>query len=893
MIIEYCEGCGLRISESELQDGQTVKLDGKSFHAKCAPAQSVKKGSGRIGAVATPAGTEIVTSQSESRGSKTGLRPARRDSKASIPRPPTSSMQSPAGSPGAAQDAANSNAPKNSHSKWMLIGGGAAALIGIGLIIAFSGSTPEPTPQNTNAAKPTTPSGKSAVNVAVTPTTPAVELIRDTPKNETVTLKFDKTEKANPGGTDKELESMRNERAAKLLQDAKTFAKDHPEDPKKYYDKLQTVLTTYRSTPAAEEAGKLITEVKLPEVVTLTVDEEAWKQAVNVLTMVDVSKDSVSGTWKIENGTLTVAKNKESRLHLPYQPGDEYDLRVTFSRQDGGEGLMHYLSYAGKPFVFVLSGDWNKTGGFALVKGQSSTTNPSTVKARLETNKKYTLVFQVRAEGVRAFLDNKMLTQWSDYKDLSLPAAWKMKNDTAIGLANQNCKVTYHAIDVLDVKGTGKPLRGDAATTPVTAVGNATPPQKTDPVKTVTDEAAAAATTAKVEYEKMLADVYALLSKEGTPQALAKLEKARSDKIMAPMKADVEMELQLAHIIDDLNKAALEGAKALTDKRPFTFKRSDGKEVITGKGTHISVIGVKDDAIEIEEAAGGGKIQAKIDIDQLSPASRYELSRLGLAPGPDSYLKLAYGGLVMLQNGSDVVTLKDVRNSLELARKGQASPEQVKHLTERLDFYELDQGGEAAYRKVEAIAKDKKFDAAKTALEEFRRDYLGTRSVAKLQTEIDKLASDIEFALMPLKPGLWAVYWTLDSKEKQKSKVLSRPETKITQDWGLGSPDKLVPVDNFAIRFEGLLRVDQEAKYKFTLAADDKVSMKLDGKAVKHNDELKLTKGDHEIVIYYVEIGANANLTVKWKLEGGADQDLPPTALWYDPKLIDKYEAKR
>jgi len=609
--------------------------------------------------------------------------------------------------------------------------------------------------------------------------------------------------------------------------------------------------------------------------------------------MVDVSKDTVSGTWKVDNGVLSVAKNKESRMHLPYQPGDEYDLRLVFSRQDGGEGMMHYLSYAGKPFIFVLSSDWNKMAGFALVKGQSSTTNPSSVKARLENNKKYTLVFQVRAEGVRVFLDNKMLTQWADYKDLSLPTAWKMKNETAIGLANQNCKVTYHSIDVLDVQGTGKPLHGDATTPPqATAIGNATP-QKTDPAKTATDEAAAAAATAKVEYEKLLADVYALMGKEGTPQALAKLEKARSDKQFTTMKADVELELQMAHYIDDLNKAALEGAKTLTDKRPFTFKRTDGKEVVTGKGTHISVIGVKDDAIEIEEAAGGGKIQAKIDIDQLSPASRYELSRLGLPQGPDSYLKLAYGGLVMLQNGSDVVTLKDVRNSLDLARKGQASPEQVKHLTERLDFYELDQGGEAAYRKVEALAKDKKFDAAKTALEEYRRDYLGTKSAAKLQPEIDKLSADIEFALMPLRPGLWAVYWSLDSKEKQKAKVLSRAETKISQNWGMGSPDKLVPVDYFAIRFEGLLRVEQEGKYKFSLVADDRVSMRLDGKPVKHNDEIRLTKGDHEIAIYYVEIALNASLAVKWTPEGGTEQDFPPSALWYDPKLIDKYEAKK
>lgn len=890
MIIEYCEACGLRISEAELQDGQSVKVDGKSFHTKCAPAQSVKKGSGRIGAVGTPSpGSEIVAPQGDSRGSKAGIRPARRDSKASIPRPATSAMQSP-GTAAANPNANDPNVKTNSHAKWFIIGGSAAAVIGIGLIIAFSGSPPEQPDKKTASAAKEKPAQPNPAPAQTQP--PAVDLAREPHKSETVALKFEdkQVERPNAASVDRSLETMRIERAAKLLDEAKAFAKEHPEDVRKYHEKLTTVATTYRSTPAADEAAKLIAEVKLPEIPTIAMDDPAWKDAVNVLSQVDVAKDSVNGTWKMESGALKCDKGKETRLHLPYAPGEEYDLRVVFTRQEGGEGMVHFLTYAGKSFIFVLSSDYNKVAAFAMVKNQPSNANPSSVKLKLENNRKYTLVVQVRAEGVRAFLDGKMVTEWLDYKDITTPSGWKFRSDTVLGLGSQNSKITYHSIDVLDQKGTGKTQRDVSAAT--TAVGNPAPPAKTEPAKPAVDESALAAATAKVEGEKLLADVHAMLSKEGTAQALAKLEKGLADKQLAPMKAELEMEMQMAKTIDELNKAALDGAKTLVDKRPYTFKRSDGKEVVSGKGTNVSVVGVKDDAIEIEESAGGGKIQAKIDLDVLSASTRYELARMGLPPGPESFLKLAYGGFVLLDAGSNVVTLKDVRNSLEQARKGQASPEKVKYLVGRLEFYELDLGGEAAFRKVEAIAKEKKWEAAKTALEDYRREYLGTRSMVKLAPEIEKLNADIELALAPLKPGLWASYWTLDSKEKPKAKVLARPETKISENWGLGSPDKAVPVDYFGILFAGLLRVEQEGKYKFLITADDKAGLKIDGKTVKHNDDVRLTKGDHEIQIVYGEGEKNANLSVKWKPENGTEQDLPPTALFYDPKLIEKYEKR-
>ncbi|HYG73903.1 MAG TPA: PA14 domain-containing protein, partial [Planctomycetota bacterium] len=162
----------------------------------------------------------------------------------------------------------------------------------------------------------------------------------------------------------------------------------------------------------------------------------------------------------------------------------------------------------------------------------------------------------------------------------------------------------------------------------------------------------------------------------------------------------------------------------------------------------------------------------------------------------------------------------------------------------------------------------------------------------RLDAAIEKLQSDIETLLNPFKPGLWMSCWSGDSGSKFKNKHLARAESKICHSWGGGSPDKSVPADNFGVLWAGILRVEQEGKYKFLIKADDWLGLTVDGKSVKHDTEVTLTKGDKEIKIVYTESNGNANVSIRWKPENGTEQELPASALFHDPKLIAKYEVK-
>ena len=50
---------------------------------------------------------------------------------------------------------------------------------------------------------------------------------------------------------------------------------------------------------------------------------------VNLLPLIDPSKDTVDGTWKKENGVLTVQATNSANIEIPYQAPEEYDFRVT------------------------------------------------------------------------------------------------------------------------------------------------------------------------------------------------------------------------------------------------------------------------------------------------------------------------------------------------------------------------------------------------------------------------------------------------------------------------------------------------------------------------------------------------------------------------------------
>ncbi len=62
---------------------------------------------------------------------------------------------------------------------------------------------------------------------------------------------------------------------------------------------------------------------------------DAPSGAIDLMPLVDVSKDAIKGTWELKDSRLISRPFKSANLELPYHPPEEYDFHVTFTRQSG------------------------------------------------------------------------------------------------------------------------------------------------------------------------------------------------------------------------------------------------------------------------------------------------------------------------------------------------------------------------------------------------------------------------------------------------------------------------------------------------------------------------------------------------------------------------------
>jgi hypothetical protein len=74
----------------------------------------------------------------------------------------------------------------------------------------------------------------------------------------------------------------------------------------------------------------------------------------------------------------------------------------------------------------------------------------------LRNDHTYTLLVQVRAEGVKAFLDGRLILSWdTDFADISLNPFWKLRNTLRLGVGSHESETIFRRMELLEVSGKG------------------------------------------------------------------------------------------------------------------------------------------------------------------------------------------------------------------------------------------------------------------------------------------------------------------------------------------------------------------------------------------------------------------------------------------------------
>ncbi|MGD0090747.1 MAG: hypothetical protein ABSE73_12575 [Planctomycetota bacterium] len=225
MVIVYCDKCGVRVSESDLDSGTAVKTDvGVFYCVKCAPTMAPAK---------------------------------KRASPAAAPHTPAA----PAKLPALHLPAGKLPAQEQARQPMLMAAGvvGAAVLVA-GVILLLNYGKPEPSERKDSGAvtkQPDQPASTAQNTAPESKTPPGAQL--SAPGNELATSAGRKK------AAEREDEQRLSERAATLLREHKAWFKEHPQDPWGYKERLSQLASTYRSFPAGVEAAKILAELKFPE----------------------------------------------------------------------------------------------------------------------------------------------------------------------------------------------------------------------------------------------------------------------------------------------------------------------------------------------------------------------------------------------------------------------------------------------------------------------------------------------------------------------------------------------------------------------------------------------------------------------------------------------------
>lgn len=230
----------------------------------------------------------------------------------------------------------------------------------------------------------------------------------------------------------------------------------------------------YRETVAPiGEAGPASSPLAAASSSLTRAKEEAWT---DVLAQVDVAKHALAGEWEMKNGHLHSGRSEWPMCELPVDyDGGNYDLKLQVERV-AGASIGFFFAFrkdnSGGTVVFDYfnggQGDrYNqmKVAGLEHLNGVMAWDGNGTQVARpqwIVPGKKYTILIQVRDEGVAVQLDDEEVIRWTgDWFQMQQRGSFHNSTNSrrVFGLGAFQCEIEVSSAEFRSVKGAdGKKL---------------------------------------------------------------------------------------------------------------------------------------------------------------------------------------------------------------------------------------------------------------------------------------------------------------------------------------------------------------------------------------------------------------------------------------------------
>jgi WD40 repeat protein len=172
-------------------------------------------------------------------------------------------------------------------------------------------------------------------------------------------------------------------------------------------------------------------------------------QTIDLLPLIDPSRDSVAGEWKLDGGALLTPLLGNGRLQIPFTPPGSYELSMVFTRLVGNDMLALGLVAGGRQVKLALDADGEMTG-LELIDGASYRKNRLILRQHgFKTGQEHSLAVRVLDAAnnalvghpvtVEIYLDERIFHKVEIQTGaLALPDAWSLPDAQSLALGGSD-----------------------------------------------------------------------------------------------------------------------------------------------------------------------------------------------------------------------------------------------------------------------------------------------------------------------------------------------------------------------------------------------------------------------------------------------------------------------
>lgn len=176
---------------------------------------------------------------------------------------------------------------------------------------------------------------------------------------------------------------------------------------------------------------------------------------VDLLTLVDVDRDSVNGSWSRSSGGLVSGTGEACGIRIRYEPPEEYDFLIEFTREEGNKIMGQICSAYGRQFRCSVGGWANTIAGICEVDGRRASHNSTKTMMGIENGQRYTAVVSVRKNRVSYSLDGRLIFSLdTDYSNLTYTRGHDYPG--ILGIETWYSTYTVHKITITEITGKGR-----------------------------------------------------------------------------------------------------------------------------------------------------------------------------------------------------------------------------------------------------------------------------------------------------------------------------------------------------------------------------------------------------------------------------------------------------